>query len=44
MEIMANYCFFIHMNVKQRTQTKNPFDEIFNLNFDLRTLKVKRFA
>jgi hypothetical protein len=41
MEITTKYFFLIPMNVKQRTQTQNPFDEIFNLDLDLRILKVK---
>jgi hypothetical protein len=39
MAIMASYCFFIHMNIK-KIQTKNPFDEILSLSFNLRPLKM----
>ncbi len=39
---MASY-FFIHMNVK-KFQTKNPFDEILSLSFDLRPLKMNIYG
>jgi hypothetical protein len=43
MTIMASYCFsFIY--ICQQIQTKNPFDEIFSLNFDTRPLKVNTYG
>jgi hypothetical protein len=42
MAIMVGCCLFIHMNVK--IQTKNPFDEILSLSFDLGLLKVNTFG
>jgi hypothetical protein len=39
MAIMAHYFIFIHMNV-QKFKPKYSFDEIFNLIFDLRPLKM----
>ncbi len=36
-------CFFIDMNVKEFKQ-KKPFDEIFNLSFDLGPLKVSTYC
>jgi hypothetical protein len=38
MAIMAN--FFLNSYECQKIQTKNPFDEILSLNFDLKPLKV----
>jgi hypothetical protein len=43
MVIMASYYFF-HSYERQGIQTKNPFDEIFNLSFDFRPLKVNNNA
>jgi hypothetical protein len=39
---MASCCLFIHMNV--RIQTKNPFDEILSLSFDLEPLKMNTYG
>ncbi len=39
MVIKANYCFFYSYEC-QGIQTKNAFDEILSLNFDLKPLKV----
>jgi len=39
---MASCFLFIHMNL--RIQTKNPFDEILSLNFDLRRLKMNTYG
>ncbi len=36
---MANYCFFCSYEC-QGIQTKNAFDEILSLSFDLKPLKV----
>jgi hypothetical protein len=38
MPIMESYCFFIYMML--RNQTKNLFDEIFNLSSHKKPLKV----
>jgi hypothetical protein len=35
---------FFHSCKCQRIQTKNPFDEILNLSFDLRPLKVNTYG
>ncbi len=43
MAIMASYCFFIQMNVKEFKQ-KNPFDEILSLSFDLGPLKMNTYG
>jgi hypothetical protein len=42
-DIMASCCFF-HSYQCQGIQTKNSFDEIFNLNFDLGTLKMNTYC
>jgi hypothetical protein len=36
--------FFFHSYEYQGIQTKNPFDEILSLNFDLRLLKVNTYG
>jgi hypothetical protein len=41
MAIMANYYFFILMNVKE---IKNPIDGTLNLNFDSQPLKVHTYG
>jgi hypothetical protein len=38
MAIITNCCFYSHEY--QRIQTKNPFDEMLSLSFDLGPLKV----
>jgi hypothetical protein len=43
MPIMSSCYFFIHMNVKE-FKTKNPFDKILNLSFDLRPLKMNTYG
>jgi len=42
MTIMANWSFFIHMNVKE-FKLKKPFDKILSLNFDLGLLKMNTY-
>jgi hypothetical protein len=40
---MASSCFFYSYEC-QGIQTKNPFDEILSLSFDLRPLKVNTYG
>ncbi len=39
---MASCYIFIHMNVKE-VETKNSFDEVLGLGFDLKHLKVNAY-
>ncbi len=40
---MAICCLFIYKNVNLKLQTKNPFNEILNLGFDLKYLKMNTY-
>ncbi len=40
---MAICCLFIYKNDKLKLQTKNPFNEILSLGFDLGYLKMNSY-